>query len=158
MTRELEILKGIHPGLVLERKLKERGIKKGQLALTIREYPQTLTAITKGRRSMNIALALKLEATLDLEEGYFMILQVFYDIKQEKKSQHRDTPDLKQFRPALFWDTDIKKIDWDRQYKAIIQRTFERGSLSEKKELTRFYGASKIRRVLRNQQKRKDAS
>ena len=48
MTNEIQLLKGIHPGLVLERKIREKGLKKGQLALDCREYPQTLTTITKG--------------------------------------------------------------------------------------------------------------
>ena len=36
---------------------------------------------------MNTPLALKIENALGLEEGYFMILQVFYDIEEEKKRQ-----------------------------------------------------------------------
>ena len=84
MHKELEILKGVHPGWVLEKKLKEKKWSKGRFALSIDEYPQTITAITKGKRSMNTALALKAEQALGLEEGYFMILQIFYDIKEEK--------------------------------------------------------------------------
>ena len=88
MKNELQILKGIHPGFVLDRKIKERKIKKGQLALDCREYSQTITAITKGKRDMNTKLSIKLEKALGLEEGYFMTLQVFYDIKQEKEKQN----------------------------------------------------------------------
>lgn len=54
-------------------------MKKGQLAIQCREYPQTLTDITKGRRNMNAALSLKLEKALGLEEGYFMTLQILHD-------------------------------------------------------------------------------
>lgn len=65
--------------------IKEQHLKKGHLALAVNEYPQTITTITKGKRDMNTALALKLEKALGLEEGTLMILQVFYDIEQIKK-------------------------------------------------------------------------
>src|SRR5690606_14311872 len=120
MIKELDILKGIHPGIVLERKIKEQNLRKGKLALAIREFPQVLTDITKGRRGMNTALALKLEKALGLEEGYFMILQVYYDINRLKKQKTRQ-PDLSRFRKVLFWDTDLASLDWERQYKAIIK-------------------------------------
>ena len=148
MLKELDILKGIHPGLVLERKIREKRLKKGQLALSIREYPQTLTAITKGQRDMNTSLALKLENALGLEEGYFMILQVFYNIKEEKRKQNQKTPNLNKLRRVLFWDTKMDSIDWERQYKAVIERIFERGDDDEKKEMIRFYGKDKVDEVL----------
>jgi addiction module HigA family antidote len=149
VTRELDILKGLHPGFVLEKKLKEHHLSKGRFALAVNEYPQTLTAITKGKRNMNTALALKIEKALGLEEGYFMTLQVFYDIKQEKlKQQQHPSPDLTKFRPAIFWDTKMGAIDWQRQYKAVIRRVFERGNRQEKNEITRFYGREKVNTVL----------
>ena len=44
----------------------------------------------------------------------------------------------------MFWDTDITMIDWDKQYKAVIRRIFERGNETEKQELIHFYGEEKI--------------
>ena len=148
MTNELSILKGIHPGFVLEKKLTEKHLSKGKFALSVNEYPQTLTAITKGKRNMNTSLALKIEEALGLEEGYFMTLQIFYDIKQEKLKQKKSKPDLTKIRPVLFWDTNIEKIDWERQYKSVIRRMFERGNKKEKDEITRFYGKDRIDAVL----------
>lgn len=154
MNSEIEILKGIHPGLVLERKLQERGLKKGRVAIAVHEFPQTITDITKGRRGMNTALSLKLEQELGLEEGFFMTLQVFYEIKKIKEEKAKDlkrkkiAPELSKFRPALFWDTDINKIDWERQYKAVIKRVLERGNDIEKAALKSFYGDDKIQEVL----------
>jgi antitoxin HigA-1 len=146
MNQELEILKGIHPGIILDRKIKERKLSKGRFALMINEYPQTLGAITKGKRSMNIALALKIERELNLAEGFLMTLQVFYDIKLEKRRLiDKSRPDLSKLRQGLFWDTDMEKIDWQRQKRAVIQRIFERGNSIEKEEITRFYGDSEIR-------------
>ena len=150
MTKEINIIKGIHPGIYLERKIRELHLKKGQLALAVNEYPQTLTTITKGKRNMNPLLALKLEKALGLEEGTLMILQVFYDIDQLKKKQETSTPNFQRLRKVIFWDTDMKSIDWNRQYKAVIRRVFERGNQQEKKEITRFYGKEKIMQVLNN--------
>lgn len=150
MIQELNILKGIHPGFVLDKKLKERHLNKGKFALSVGEYPQTLTAITKGKRGMNTSLALKIEEALGLEEGYFMILQAFYDIAQEKLKRQNQRPDLSKFRPVIFWDTNMEKIDWPRQYKAVIQRVFERGNKKEKTEIIRFYGPERVNEVLKS--------
>ncbi|MFZ6008922.1 MAG: helix-turn-helix transcriptional regulator [Bacteroidota bacterium] len=145
---EISILKGIHPGIILARKLKERKLAKGPFALSINEYPQTLGAITKGKRGMNTALALKIEHALGLEEGYLMMLQVFYEIKEEKRRQNENfRPDLTKFRQGLFWDTDINKIDWQAQRRAVIERILERGNNEEKAEIKRFYGESVVQEI-----------
>lgn len=157
MLEEIDIIKGIHPGLVLEKKLKEQDISKGQFALSVKEYPQTITAITKGKRNMNTALAIKIERFLGLEEGYFMVLQVFYDIKQEKSKQKYPLPEISRLRPVVFWDTKLENIDWQRQYKAVIRRVFERGNKKEKDEITRYYGKDKVEFVLKNPYKAKDS-
>ncbi len=111
MENSITIIKGIHPGFVLDRALKERQIPKGKFAISLNEFPQTIVTITKGKRRMNINLALKIEHALDLNEGYLMTLQVFYDIKEEKKKLSQ-SPDLSKLRTALFWDTKIDQIDW----------------------------------------------
>ena len=69
MDFELEKYKGIHPGIILERLLAKKEISQRSFALSISEHPQTINAITKDRRSLNTALALKIEAALDIEEG-----------------------------------------------------------------------------------------
>lgn len=147
MKTELEILKGIHPGFVLNRKIREQKLKKVELALACNEYPQTLSAITKGKRDMNIPLSLKLEKKLGLEEGYFMTLQLYYDINQEKK-RLSNRPDLSKFRPIVFWDTRMDLIDWEKHSRYIIRRVFERGNEREKEEITRLYGSKRIKETL----------
>lgn len=145
MINEISILKGIHPGFILDRKLKERKLRKRPFALSIDEHPQTFSAITKGRRSMNTPLALKIEHALGLDEGYFMTLQIFYDIKEEKRKQQQHArPDLSLIRPGLFWDTDINGIEWITQRRAVIERILERGNDQEKEEIKRFYGDSEF--------------
>src|SRR5687768_7254299 len=149
MFKELSIIKGIHPGLILDRKLREKKLKKSRFALTIKEYPQTLTAITKGKRGMNPALAIKIEKALGMEEGYLMVLQAFYDMKEEKLRQQSGSgiPDLSRLRSGLFWDTDINQIDWRGQKRAVIERVIERGNEEEKAEIKRFYGDAAFNKI-----------
>ena len=148
MINNISIIKGIHPGLILARELEQRHLKKGQFALSLKEFPQTLVSITKGKRKMNTALALKIEKALGLEEGYFMILQMYYDIEMEKRKRHSEQPDLTKLRPVLFWDTKMETINWTKQKRAVIKRVFERGNTLEKEEIIRFYGEKTINDIL----------
>lgn len=148
MIKQFEKYKGIHPGIVLDRELKKRSIKQRPFALSLEEHPQTFNAITKGKRGISTALALKIERQLGLEEGTLVILQAYYDIQKIKEKEIKRTPDLHILSKSLFWDTDIQYIDWERQYRAVIQRVFERGNENEKKEIIRFYGAEKVNQAL----------
>ena len=149
MEALIEKYKGIQPGVILERELKKRSLKKGPFALSLNEYPQVLNDITKGKRGLTTALSLKIDDAFGLEEGTMLVLQAYYEIKQERlKNNSGDHPDLSKLRKALFWDTDIAKIDWQRQYKAVIKRVFERGDKAEKQEIINFYGDEKVASVI----------
>ena len=153
MKTKLSIIKGIHPGLILERELKQRHLHKGPFAISLNEYPQTLVSITKGKRRMNTNLALKIEKTLGIDEGYFMTLQVFYDIKELKRKQHKLQPDFTKLRHILFWDTKMENIDWEAQKNAIIKRVYERGNEIEKNEIIRFYEIENVNKILKMNEK-----
>lgn len=148
MNSNLNILKGLHPGLVIERELKKRKLRKNSFALKLQEYPQTLTAITKGRRGITTSLALKIEKTLGFDEGFLMMLQVYFDIEVEKKKQIQNKPNLKLIRSVLFWDTKFENIDWIKQKKAVIKRVFERGNEDERNEIKRYYGEATVKKIM----------
>jgi plasmid maintenance system antidote protein VapI len=151
MDTKITIIKGIHPGIILEKELKRRKLQKGKFAHSINEFPQTIASISKGKRRMNPALSLKIEKALGLEEGYFMVLQAYFDIAEEKKKLTKNYhPELSKFRSALFWDTDIKLIDWEKNKKAVILRVFERGNDEEILETINFYSKELILEVLEN--------
>jgi len=151
MYDSISLIKGIHPGIILERELRKRNLGKGQFALKINEFPQSITSITKGKRRLNTALSLKIERELNIEEGYFALLQTYYDIEQEKKKFRVNyKPDLSLIRPVIFWDTDINTIDWDKHKNSVIKRVFERGNEQEINEIIRFYGKNTINEVLNN--------
>lgn len=151
--KDIILLKGIHPGIILERELKNRKLRKGPFAMSINEYPTIISDITNGKRKMNTDLALRIEHALGFEEGFFMILQVLYDIKEIKENQSKEyRPDLSKFRKVVFWDTDINKINWADQKRAIIERIYERGNDEEKAEINRFYGKETINEILSEDQ------
>jgi antitoxin HigA-1 len=147
MKTKIDILKGIHPGKIIERELLKSKISKRQFALSVSEYPQTLGAIIKGNRSMNIDLSLKIEEKLHFDEGFLMTLQVFYDIKQSKIDINYK-PDLSKFRKGVFWDTTFDKIDWKLMKKSIIKRIYSYGDQSEQAEINRFYGKNEVEEIL----------
>ncbi|MWB95220.1 plasmid maintenance system antidote protein [Flavobacterium sp. GA093] len=146
MKTKLEILKGVHPGKIIERELQKRNISKRQFALSIDEYPQTLGSIIKGNRNMNVDLSLKIEEKLGFEEGFLMTLQVFYEIKQSKKDDNYK-PDLSKLNKITFWDTTFDKIDWKLMKIAIIRRVLAYGNTSEIEEITRFYGKTEVDKI-----------
>ncbi len=80
MLPDLESVKGIHPGAILKRELKKRGIKSIDLANEIDEHPQTINAITKERRGMNAKLSFKLGDYFDMPHEYFMLLQAAHEV------------------------------------------------------------------------------
>lgn len=148
MNTLIEKYKGIHPGIILERLLNQKGISQRPFALSIDEYPQTINAISKGKRKLNTPLALKIEKKLNLEEGTLALLQTYFDIKEEKNKVEQKTPNLNLLRTSLFWDTDMSKIDWQNQGIAVIKRVFERGNNIEKEEIKRFYTNEKIKEAV----------
>ncbi len=148
MIQELTPVRGTHPGKIVEKELKNRKIRQNTFAASIDEYPQTLVAIIKGKRRMNTSLALKIEAALGFEEGYLMVLQVFFDIREEKRKLSKKPPSMKILRPVLFWDMNPESLDWQKQKKQIIKRVLERGNEDERVEIIRYYGSEQVKDVL----------
>lgn len=148
MLPELSKIKGIHPGVILNREIKARGLKSKEFAFSIKEYPQTLSAILNKRRGINPQLSIKLGRNFNVDEDYFMLLQAAYDVKEAIIPETK-TPDLSKIRRILFWDTEYEKIDWLRQKKAIIKRVFERGDDIEINEIISFYGRETIMQELK---------
>ncbi len=52
------------------------------------------------------------------------------------------------FRQSLFWDTDIKKIDTQKNAQYIIERIFEFGRDDEVRWLWSFYSKSLLKEVV----------
>ena len=152
MLPEITDIKGIHPGIILEREFGKRGIKKSAFAMQIGVYPGIITDLTKQRRGMNAGLAIRIERALDAEEGYFMILQAYYEISKEKnkKITEKAKPAPKLLRRALFWDVKFEKIDFNLRKRYVIERIFERGNNEEILEIISFYGKKECIRIIKS--------
>ena len=151
MLPEISKIKGVYPGAVLSRELKKRGLESKQFALSMGEYPQTINAIRKGRRGINPSLSIKLGEKLGVDAEYFMVLQACYEvekIKQENLLKNQAKPNMEIINKILFWDTDIDKIDWQRQKRSVILRVFERGTELEIEEIISFYGEKSVKETL----------
>ena len=149
IDKNIPLLKGIHPGVILDRELKKRKMPKRRLAMSIGEYPQLLGDITKGKRRINPALSIRLGDALGIDESFFAVLQAYYDIEQQKKKQaQNEHPNLRLLRPVLFWDTDINSINWAKSKTSVIRRVFERGNEQEIREIIRFYGEQETQTIL----------
>lgn len=151
MLPEINKIKGIHPSYIIKRELKSKGLKSSELAANISEHKQTISAILNRRRKITPSLSIKLSEIFNVDEDYFMILQVSYDIRTLVNSKtEKIKPNLNKFREILFWDTDINKIDWTKQKRAVIKRILERGNHQEIEEIISFYGKSNISSEIKN--------
>jgi hypothetical protein len=44
----------------------------------------------------------------------------------------------------IFWDTDFDKIDYDKSWKSVIERVFDRGDIEDIRQVRRYYGDDKV--------------
>ena len=153
MLPELTKIKGVHPGAILRRELKIHGLKGTELASSIDEHKQTISAILNKRRDINPRLSIKLSKHFNVDEDYFMLLQASYDVKITAASEMKNTPNLNNIRKVIFWDTTIDKIDWEKNKKAIIKRVLERGNKTEINEIISFYGKEAISNEIKSYKK-----
>lgn len=140
MKNLIEIIKGIHPGKFIERELNKKNLTQRSLAEETAIPFQTINAIIAGRRNLTTKQALKIDRALGFGDGFFAILQTYYDIKlckdRELANLYTEAPRI---RKSLFWDTDFDQISWGKYKEAVIKRVFERGSKEEIEEIKRYY-------------------
>ena len=113
-----------------------------QLANLTGEHYQTINAIMNGKREITIPLSVKLDHALGFEEGFFAIIQTYYNLKKNAESlsttrAERPIPDI---RPVVFWDTDTGRLDWARNKSFIIDRVLARGNQEEIRLTKEYYG------------------
>lgn len=153
MDKRIDILKGIQPGKLIERDMKKLGFSQRSIAEKTNIPYQTINVLLSGKRNLTTDQALKVEKVLGYEEGFLLILQVFYEIKLTKETEFaKQYPDKPNIRKILFWDIDFDKINWGMYKNAVIKRVLERGNTIEVKEIMRFYRLTeKEMMVYRNQ-------
>lgn len=141
MRYSIENIKGMHPGALIKHELIKMKMSQRQFAAKIGEHWQILNAVINQKRGISLTTALKIEREFGYDEGFLLIMQVFYDIEKDKqKDIGKSLSGIPDVRRILFWDTDFDKIDWAASRESVITRILERGSDAEKAEIARYYG------------------
>ena len=141
MRYSIENVKGMHPGALIKHELNRKKISQRKFAASINEHWQILNAVINEKRGISLGTALKVEKELGYDEGFLMILQVYYDIEKRKQKQIRSTlKGVPAIRRIIFWDTDFDSIDWAASKESVISRVLERGTEEEIAEMARYYG------------------
>lgn len=130
--------KGIAPGKIIANRLAKEGYTQRKLAEMTGEHYQTLNAIISGKRWLPLELSLKLDRAFGFEEGFFAIIQTYYQIALSKhvKIQQKTPPSI---RKTVFWDVDYDKLDWYKDKEYILARVRERGNKEELQQVKAFY-------------------
>lgn len=134
----IEAYKGIPPGKIIARNLAKRGLTQRKLAEEIGEHYQTLNAIILGSRHLTISQSLKMDNALGFPEGFFAIVQTYYQIALEQKSRIEAKP-VPPIRPVVFWDIDPENLDWNKNKDFIVARVNQRGNKEEIEEVRKYY-------------------
>lgn len=82
--KEIQTNITLHPGEILQDELEARDIKKSYFADQLGMRPGHFSELLHGKRHVSAALALKLEALLDISAEYWMRVQVSYDLFVER--------------------------------------------------------------------------
>ena len=139
-------------GAVIGRIMSKEHLTQRELANRAGIPYQRINDFIANRRKISPEVSLKLERALNIDNQCFFYKiqtnhEIFTAITQHSELSH---PDLSILRKALFWDTDIDKLNWQKNSKWIIQRVFEYGNYSEITETIRFYGKDLIIKELQS--------
>ena len=137
-------------GAVLDRIRAKEHLTQRELASRSEIPYQRINDFIANRRRISPENSLKLEKALGIEyQCFFYQLQTNYEIFLATSNlSEQSQPNKSKYRKVLFWDTDFDAVDWQHNSEWIIQRVFEYGNKSEIEETIRFYGKSKIAKVL----------
>lgn len=132
----IKAYRGIPPWVIIEDEIRHRMISQRSFAKQLKEHPQVLNDILKGKRRIAISLSMKLDDAFGFDKGTFWILQAYYEAEEYKIPQMAKLPPI---RKVVFWDIDMSKLDPVKNKAFIINRVNERGSKEEKQMIKEYY-------------------
>lgn len=93
-------LKNIHPGeILLEEFLLPLNISQNQLARDIGVSPRRINEIVRGLRAITADTDLRLSRALGVSEGFWLGLQIDYDLEEQKKRMNSKLAKIKLLEP-----------------------------------------------------------
>ena len=96
-TARTGLLRNPHPGEILrEEFLKPMGLSQNALARAVHVAPRRINEIVLGKRDVTADTDLRLARYFGLSEGFFLGLQMDYDLMQRRREIDRD---LRTIRP-----------------------------------------------------------
>jgi addiction module HigA family antidote len=96
-TSRTGLLANPHPGeILLEEFLKPMGLSQNSLARAVHVAPRRINEIVLGKRDITADTDLRLARYFGVSEGFFLGLQMDYDLMQRRREIDRD---LKAIRP-----------------------------------------------------------
>ena len=132
--------KGIAPNKIIAYSLKEKAMTQRELASLTGEHYQTINAIVNGKRDISLPLSTRLDKALGFEEGFFAIVQTYYQLKSLCNNNAFPTEKpIPSIRPVVFWDIDMSLLDWGKDKKFIVERVNERGNKKEIESVNEYY-------------------
>lgn len=139
-------------GAVLDRIRAKEHLTQRELASRSEIPYQRINDFIANRRKISPENSLKLEKALGIDyQCFFYRIQTNHEIfLVTRHLSEPSQPNKSKYRKVLFWDTDFDTLDWQRNSEWIIQRVFEYGNKTEIDETIRYYGKSKIAKVLRS--------
>jgi len=91
------LLQNPHPGeILLDEFLKPMGLSQNALARAVHVAPRRINEIVLGKRDITADTDLRLARYFGLSEGFFLGLQMDYDLMQRRREIDRD---IKAIRP-----------------------------------------------------------
>ena len=135
----IELYKGIAPGRIISHEIKKYKLSQKDLANRLKVQNQVISSIVTGKRSIPEKLSYKLDDALGFDIGFFLLIQTYYRIRMHKANPHITNKEKPIIRPAVFWDVDIDKLDWDVNKSFIIRRVTERGNQLEQEQVKSYY-------------------
>ncbi len=117
ITSRSGLLHNPHPGeILLEEFLKPMGLSQNALARAVHVAPRRINEIVLGKRDVTADTDLRLARYFGLSEGFFLGLQMDYDLMQRRREieQNRFPSCSATYFPTLTPSRDLPRANWSR--------------------------------------------
>lgn len=140
------LYKGISVGLIIKKDLRRMGMTQKALSSSIDMPYRKLNRLINGNGYFEDFYAEKIEKLLDYERFFIIGLQKLekeahsQDIQSRRMVESANIPEIRQ---CVFWDIDMRSLDWIKHKRFIIDRVRSYGNDREREMIEWFYAGMK---------------